>query len=45
MVEQRETNSTLHQQEICENKTLDIPLQVTKLCFKLINLVSLCSIL
>ena len=45
MAQQEETNSTLHKQERCVNKTLDIPKQVTKRPIKWIDLISFCSIL
>ena len=44
MAQQEETNSTLHQQDRCASKTLEIPKQVTKLPFKWIDLVSFCNI-
>lgn len=45
MAQQEETNFTLHQQERCASKTLDILKQVRKLPFKLFDLISFCSII
>jgi len=45
MAQQEETNSTLHQQERCARKTLDIPQQVTKIPFKWIDIVLFNNIL